>query len=97
MAQYVQYSNAAANGNWTGVNSTDNTNIPGYKAYIESPSSDWLLHTPRKALIQYGCTKCCDENYKRRLTVTNNQDGTYTSHFVYCSMTCVLFNKQQVV
>jgi hypothetical protein len=101
MSQYHRYNNtvaavAAGNTSWSAVNSNDN-NIHGYKAYIESPSSDWLLNTPRKVLMQYGCPKCCEENYKRRLAVTNNQDGTYTSHFVYCSITCVLFNKQQVV
>jgi hypothetical protein len=62
--------------------------------YLLSTSSDWLARYPRKVNITVGCNKCYDLNFKDKTPVTQNLDGTYSSHFIYCSEPCMVFNKQ---
>jgi hypothetical protein len=66
-----------------------------FNAYLDSEASDWLLSTPRKIQVTYSCAKCAAENFEQRLEVTDNGDGTWTQHTLFCSKDCMIFNKNQ--
>jgi hypothetical protein len=66
-----------------------------FNAYLDSEASDWLLSTPRKIQVTYSCGKCAEENFEQRLEVTDNGDGTWTQHTLFCSKECMIFNKNQ--
>jgi hypothetical protein len=66
-----------------------------HNAYLDSDASDWLLSTPRKIQVTYECKKCAEENFEQRLEVTDNGDGTWTQHTLFCSKDCMMFNKNQ--
>jgi len=77
------------------VNWKDHTSSDLNGSYLLSPESDWVLTTARRSTIHYGCTNCYGLNFTRRVGITNNGDGTFTTHFHFCSEACKNFNKRQ--
>jgi len=78
-----------------GLNWKDHNNPDTNGTYIMSSDSDWVMSTARRCTIHYGCTNCYSLNFSRRVGITENADGTYTTHFHFCSAACKNFNKRQ--
>lgn len=92
-------SNNNNQGNWSNKQGNCSNNKENgdaaFKEYIDSSTTDWLLATPRRALVIWPCNICCALNFNRRQNMINNEDGTWTQPWQYCSDECMKFNKQQ--
>jgi hypothetical protein len=100
-----QWNNNSINAWANGTNNNNSNNRPTIwkdhgkteenGSYIMSSESDWVMSTARRCSIHYGCSTCYGLNFQRRTGIKDNGDGTFTSHFHFCSSACKNFNKKQ--